>query len=463
MSMFKRTPQNWHLFVLALTASVALTACGESFDGSELEGEIPYDPSRPEFQEPDSIQPYQGDNEIVLEAQERFRTGLDLHQKVIYRTCTPFDGVCHNQKEYPDLHTPGAFTATIDAPCNVTPGEWDGVYNRCEQVGDRFKLGGDGAEIEIGWIEFVPADAGEYPDLDDDTVTAESPGLHIHLRKAVDFGDRQSRYETASFVRTFVNDANEVEDLAFANYRTQWFTLGDGTHILGEVRNYQVSNIEQLLEVGIVQGDLNRDGTFGATVAGQVPLIEPGNPEESYLVARLRGTMLDDEVPGSRMPLANKPLSISEMLALFCYIEGLPYQPPNDLSWPIDYKRCSYIGDPENLNLLGEGVTWARRVKRVLEFNCGGCHSEDDPQGNLVLVGDDVYPRLLEPSMQRPDLNLIEPGDPSRSYLFLKLTGDPSIIGQQMPYDPFEGVGELREAELADIQTWIEEGAIENE
>ena len=39
-----------------------------------------------------------------------------------------------------------------------------------------------------------------------------------------------------------------------------------------------------------------------------------GSPETSYLIARLRGVMENEEIPGSRMPLANPPLTIAEML-----------------------------------------------------------------------------------------------------------------------------------------------------
>src|SRR5688500_8366701 len=39
----------------------------------------------------------------VDDARKDLPTYLDLHQQVFYRTCTPNEGVCHNDKEYPDL------------------------------------------------------------------------------------------------------------------------------------------------------------------------------------------------------------------------------------------------------------------------------------------------------------------------------------------------------------------------
>jgi len=94
--------------------------CRESIDYNQ--GRIDFDPDRPEVPEAQEITPYDGDDETVLEAQRRFPTGLDLHQKVIWRTCTPNGGVCHNAKEYPDLRTPANLASAFEAPCNVQPG-----------------------------------------------------------------------------------------------------------------------------------------------------------------------------------------------------------------------------------------------------------------------------------------------------------------------------------------------------
>ena len=108
-------------------------------------------------------------------------------------------------------------------------------------------------------------------------------------------------------------------------------------------------------------------------------------------------------------------------------------------------------------------MTWEKRIKLILEFNCGGCHNQDDPQGDLTLLGDGVYERLLEASGQLTDMPLIEPGDPTESYLYLKLTGDDRIQGLQMPYNPLTGEGSLSQAEISDIETWIINGGVEDE
>jgi len=448
--------------VFALSAALvglSLGACtlGDSFDP----GEIEFEPDRPETETPDDPDPYTGDDDIVLEAQSQFRTGIELHQKVIWRTCTPNGGVCHNSKEFPDLRTPANFAAAFGANCNVQYGEYQSVYDRCERPGDRLRLVGGGintGQFEIGWLENVPGEYFQGEGLPPE----DSPGLHIHLADPLP-GDQTQVNATAEFERTFINDG-KVEDFAFAEYSTRWYILPGRTHLIGEVREYQNDQVSGLLTVGIIEGDPNRNGTFGAREQDPIHLFEPGSPETSYLIARLRGVMLGEQIPGSRMPLANAPLTIAEMLALFCLVEGFPEGgTETDLARGIDYKNCSYSEDPAGLNLLGEGVTWSARISKILEFNCGGCHGGNEPQAGLNLIDDEVYARLLEPSMQNPDMPLITPGDPEQSYLYLKLIGDDSITGNPMPYNPLTGTGSLTEAEIADILTWISNGAVENE
>src|SRR5688500_7498842 len=116
-----------------LLAALGAAGCGGDFSDSSLEGSIPFEPDRPVIAAPTRPAPYTGRNAAVLEAQEKLTTGLDLHAKVVFRTCSPNGGVCHNAKEYPDLHTPANFLDAIDAPCNVQPGTPEAVYDRCER------------------------------------------------------------------------------------------------------------------------------------------------------------------------------------------------------------------------------------------------------------------------------------------------------------------------------------------
>ncbi|WNG39683.1 hypothetical protein F0U61_42925 [Archangium violaceum] len=452
---------------LLLASLGALTlACGSSGSNTDNPGSIPFDPNRPTPGTSSEVAPYTGTDADVLAAQLVYPTGIDLHRKLVMRTCSGSNGVCHNQKEYPDLHTPGTFVASINAPCNVQSGNPTGVFDRCERLGDRFRFAEQSfREIEIGWFELIPGetqlDNGARPD-------AGTVGLHLYLHDPVPVKEDRLT-ATGTFIRTFVNDQGNVQDLAFASYNTTWWVLGDDRrHLFAQVNENQRDTVEGLVASGIVQGDQNRNGTYGARVPGNtVPLIKPGKPEESYLVARLRGYMLDQTVPGTRMPLANQPPNVPDMLALMCFIEGLDSNAAQwSLSSSIDYNKCTYSKNPSALSLAGSGDTWSGRVLPILQSNCGGCHGGDSPQGGLNLLGTshEVYERLvLKPSSQVPGRNLIQPGSPETSYLYQKISGDGSISGSRMPINPLNGNAPLPTADLDSIYNWIKSaGAVEN-
>lgn len=446
----------------ASVLAALLLGCGSSDTYTGPKGEIPFDPQRPNPGTPGTVTPYTGTNPIVLEAQTRLPTGMDLQRKVILRTCGPTNGVCHNQKEFPDLHTGGTFTAAINLPCNLQPGSYGSVYDRCERLPDRFKFSDhrDSPELELGWFEVI---LGAYVEYDQDEVPpSDAPGLHLHFRQPVKLAQGRAHWGTGTFIRNFINDQGNVEALSFANYNTRWWVLDDGKHLFGEVRDYQRESVDALMAVGIVQGDQNRNGIFGAIERTTVPLINPGKPEESYLVARLRGHMLGEPIPGTRMPLANQPPSVTDMLALMCFIEGLdPNAKEWNLSSAIDYNGCRYSRNPEELSLVGAGVKWSERVWPILQSSCGGCHGGSNPQAGLDLLSAGAWSRLQASSAQNSTLKLIDAGRPEKSYLWLKLSGDGSIIGSRMPLDPLgAGSRTLPQDQLDSIQTWILAGAL---
>jgi hypothetical protein len=461
--MATKTPSKL-LGVSFAVAAVMATACGDEASILRPEGRLDFEPDRPTLMPGEESTEYTGTDPFVLEAQATHRTGLELHRNVITRTCGPTGGVCHNQKEYPDLHTPSNLLAAVNAPCNVQSGDYAAVFNGCEPPGDKFLIDGQTQAAEIGYVEFVAAATeGEEGEAE------VRPGLHVYVRQplSAEYGDEL--WGEGHFLRKFAGNGGKLEELLYARFQTNWRLLDGGKHLYARVEEYQADQVNELLSVGIQQGDLNRDGVYGATETVPLALLKPGKPEESYLIGRLRGAIgpvgSESDIPGTRMPLANDPLSIADMLGLYCFVYGLPESMDGvlDLQSPIDYANCPYAADPESLNLLGKGATWLGRVQPLLEANCGGCHGGTEPQAGFDLVSDGVYERLLLPSTQNPAMPFITPGDPTSSYLWLKLvavSGDGTITGFPMPIDPLEGTRKLSEGALADIETWIMNGAL---
>lgn len=445
---------------LGVALGVALSCSPEASEYGPT-GTIGFAADRPELMEVIPAPMYIGTNEFVLEAQRLHPTGLDLHRNVVVRTCGPTTGVCHNQKEYPDLHTATLLLDAVNAPCNVQPGDPLNVFDGCEVNGDRFRLGGS-REIEIGYVKYIP---GEKDFGDERMPTLESPGLHIRLQEPIQLdGDRNRTWGDGRILRTF-KQGNELSTVAVDHYDTSWYVIEDGLHLVGEVNEWQAGRVTEILDRGVIQGDVNQNGVYGAREVTPFSLLSAGNPEASYLIGRLRGELGGLAIPGTRMPLANQPLSIADMLALFCFVEGLPPQTDGvyNMDSPINYADCTWSADPEGLNLLGNGASWLSRVQPLLEANCGGCHGGDAPQSGFDVLAEGLYERLLGVSTQAPGMPFVTPGDPSQSYLWQKLTSGPGLVGLGMPLDASLAVVPLPEGALKDIETWILNGAAERE
>ncbi len=97
-------------------------------------------------------------------------------------------------------------------------------------------------------------------------------------------------------------------------------------------------------------------------------------------------------------------------------------------------------------------------VSQVFAVSCAlsGCHSGGEPQAGLSLEGDFAARIVGVASGQRPDLKLVDPGNPNKSYLLIKVRGDDEIVSQQMP------PGNPLPAEQVEIiRAWIASGAKE--
>jgi hypothetical protein len=94
----------------------------------------------------------------------------------------------------------------------------------------------------------------------------------------------------------------------------------------------------------------------------------------------------------------------------------------------------------------------------IFDQSCAlsNCHAGSNPRQGLDLSAGQAYAHLVGiPSAEQPNLDRIEPNQPEASYLFLKITGNPSIAGQRMPL----GRAPLTAEEISVVRAWIEAGA----
>ena len=97
-------------------------------------------------------------------------------------------------------------------------------------------------------------------------------------------------------------------------------------------------------------------------------------------------------------------------------------------------------------------------VSEVFAVSCvfSGCHSGGEPAAGLSLAGDFAGRIVGVASEQRSDLKLVDPGNPDKSYLLIKVRGDDEIISQQMPPG-----APLSAEQVEIIRAWIASGAKE--
>lgn len=122
---------------------------------------------------------------------------------------------------------------------------------------------------------------------------------------------------------------------------------------------------------------------------------------------------------------------------------------------------CGTVKSPTEPAPAGGGpaFTFSQIQAQVFTPTCAkaGCHSAATASEGLVLEAGQAYGFLVgRPASGRSSLARVEPGSPERSYLILKLRGDPSITGQRMPLD---GPPYLTSEQIDGIAAWIRAGA----
>ena len=79
--------------VVSLAALLLLSACGADAPVTQEPEAIGFTPERPTLAPLVPAPRYTGTDPLVLEAQATYPTGLDLHRKLVMRTCGGSNGV----------------------------------------------------------------------------------------------------------------------------------------------------------------------------------------------------------------------------------------------------------------------------------------------------------------------------------------------------------------------------------
>ena len=167
------------------------------------------------------------------------------------------------------------------------------------------------------------------------------------------------------------------------------------------------------------------------------PVILPGNPQDSPLIARVEGRA-EPQMPRDGPPFLNE----AEIALLRDWIDAGAPGPEQPMAPPATPP------DP-----MADGIVTYAEVRRIFGQRCIECHSDngkyDTPPEALRLDS-------LDAILRGGDRIVVIPGNPIASEVIRRVRGlaDPKM--------PFDGPPWLDEADIALLEAWILGGALDD-
>ncbi|MEE9322495.1 MAG: hypothetical protein V3U76_18785 [Granulosicoccus sp.] len=193
-------------------------------------------------------------------------------------------------------------------------------------------------------------------------------------------------------------------------------------------------------------------------------LVEPNNADASYLMQKILGT----QSGGLQMPLGKPSLSVEKIQAIRQWINDGAKAPVSSPDSGPDSNPDSGDNDTDNPEPAPELLATLSSIQTlVFEQRCTGCHSGDNPLGELDLSNGKSYTQLVErsASIDPQAGTLVSIGDAGDSFLMDKLRGQnlgtidtPGYLGLRMPLMG----GYLDDPTMQVIESWINNGAKDN-
>jgi hypothetical protein len=365
----------------------------------------------------------------------------------IYRGCGPNGNVCHNGNEFPNLGSLGSILDGIGSDCNLKRDKAEAVHDMCERPGDVVEIAlPDNASEQIEIAHVLPT-GGSYA-----LVLRRAPTSFLGEQRLVITRDGEVVAALGELVSSAVIDPADPRSITLTMYADE----------LGEEVGQRLARAGIPGDSGTLRvGDPNRNGVFGAELAAS--LIQPGDPQRSYLLRRLV-----DPAAGPLMPRANCCFWTKPALrALWCWVAGLredgsnaldaidydtcPPLPAVELDYPDPGPSCETAGRCPVVAIGGTNEpTFASIYAEILVPACGGlgCHDQE-PFGGLVdLRNEQIAYETLRPK--------VVSGDPDASILVRRLR--PATCEAPCTTMPLDRAL-LPDAEVARIRQWILDGA----
>lgn len=177
------------------------------------------------------------------------------------------------------------------------------------------------------------------------------------------------------------------------------------------------------------------------------PLLVPGNPNNSLLMARLASPN-----PMQRMPRNGQPLSQDELRKIAAWIAAGAAFDGTEKNVALSLLKANPMLATEKVEIAkatgNETVSFVKDIAPTFVSTCGGCHNAGpNPRGGFSLT---TFERLMSGGESG---KVIVPGKPEESRLWRLVNADDE------PVMPQGNMARITRKWHADLRTWITEGA----
>ncbi len=186
-------------------------------------------------------------------------------------------------------------------------------------------------------------------------------------------------------------------------------------------------------EVGIVE----RENSWVVRGSEEEFVVDPGNPDNSFILTKVTADTLEEEVEGVPMPLVTPALTPGELDAVETWIAG--------------GAQDDAFFEESVAPIFGTEVSLGGSRGK-----CTFCHYPGSPPPRLDVTDPFGANGFVDVNATLGGVRVV-PGDPDASVLMQKLLGDEEV-GDPMPFVPER----MTDAEVADLTAWIEAGAPNN-
>jgi hypothetical protein len=186
-----------------------------------------------------------------------------------------------------------------------------------------------------------------------------------------------------------------------------------------------------------------------------LPATDPATPQNEIVYDVFQGSAAGAED-------FSTPIATSDPGATSVFVSDLT--PDSTLYWVVRARDKAGNRDSNTVEVNGAiDVSLSEQIQLTFSSDCAvaGCHVPGNPPLGLVLAPGFAYNYLVNVrSRELPGELRVNPGNPTFSFLYQKLSENPPPVGYQMPAPATGSV--LAQAEIDRVRRWILQGAPNN-